>query len=259
MPLNNAQSIDEKPLKNASVTQEPSSVPESPGPSLGGSMFEEADSPAAPPSIESDAQKVNSEKNREDQDPQASMGFKVNDRRFWQLDEAELNEETPRSQTPSFVEQLKAQLEEKDQTLKNYIAAYKNEVVENLEKTKERLERDAASRIEQMRGKLAEPMLEVVDALDRSLKAGEQSTNFEALFQGVKMVHMLMLQKLQELGLQRIETVGKPFDPNFHEAVGVVPVTDAEQNNHIVAELRAGYTLGERLVRAALVQVGKVQ
>jgi molecular chaperone GrpE len=185
--------------------------------------------------------------------------FTVLDRRFWTLDQEELEDEKERRPSaPSFVEQLQQQLEDKDRQLKDYIAAYKTEVVEGLEKTKERLERDAATKIEQLRGQVAEPMMEVLEALERSLAAAQTNTSFEALHEGVRMVHMLMVQQLQVLGLQRIQTVGQEFNPALHEAVSVVPVAEPSRNNTILQEFRPGFTLGERLVRAAQVQVGKL-
>ncbi len=201
-----------------------------------------------------------------DQRPQAqeppegdeSRGFTVKDRRFWNVSEEERAEEEQRSERPSYVEQLKKELEEKDLQLKDYIAAYKKEVVEGLEKTKERLERDSAMKQDQLRGQMATPMLEVLDALEMSISAGEsRAADVSALIQGVKLVHQLMVQKLQELGLTRVETTGKAFDPTFCEAVAVVPVTDEAQHNIVMAELKPGFMLGERVVRPALVQVGK--
>ena len=184
--------------------------------------------------------------------------FTVLDRRFWTLDEEQLDQEEERPGAPSYVEDLKRQLADKDRQLKDYIAAYKAEVVEGLEKTKKRLERDAESRMEQLRGQVAEPMLEVLEALERSLVAAQTSASFDGLHEGVRMVHMLMVQKLQSLGLQRVATVGETFDPAVHEAVSVVPAADETQNNRVLTEFRAGFTLGDRLVRAAQVQVGKL-
>jgi molecular chaperone GrpE len=196
----------------------------------------------------------------EERDQRERPAFTVKDRRFWNVDGDEREaDESERPKLPSFVEHLKQQLEQKDKQLKDYIAAYKSEVVEGLEKTKQRLERDAEARLERQRGQLAEPMLEVLEALERSLVAAESGADAEALLQGVKMVHMLMLQKLQVLGLARLEVVGHPFDPSLHEAVAVVPVTDPAQDNLVINEIRAGFKLGEQLVRAALVQVGKLQ
>jgi molecular chaperone GrpE len=180
----------------------------------------------------------------------------VNDRRFWNLPPEELEAEEARPKLPSYVEQLRHDLEEKDRQLREYIAAYKREVVEGLEKTKQRLERDATQRAETLRGKLAEPMLEVLDALERSLAAS--ATEPAAIMEGVRMVHLLMVQKLGELGLQRIASLGQPFDPARHEAAAILNVSDPAQDRRVTAELKPGFTLGDRVLRPALVQVGKL-
>jgi molecular chaperone GrpE len=189
-------------------------------------------------------------------EPAASSGFKVSDRRFWNLAPEELEAEEERPKLPSYVEQLRHDLEEKDRQLREYIAAYKREVGEGLEKTKQRLERDAAQRVELMRGRLAGPMLEVLDALERSL-AVPPTADAATILRGIQMVHLLMVQKLGELGLQRIASVGELFDPARHEAAGVQAVSDPAQDGRVVLELKPGFSLGERVVRPALVQVGK--
>lgn len=185
-------------------------------------------------------------------------GFKVHDRRFWAVDEEQLEAEEERAELPSYVEQLKQQLEQKDQQLREYIKAYKKEVGEGLDRTKQRLERDASQQLEQMRGQLAGPMLEVLDALERSLEAAAASGSPEALLQGVQMVHMLMVQKLQEMGLERIPAQDQPFDPAVHEALAVAPVEDPAHDGLVVREISPGFRLGERVVRPAQVMVGKV-
>ncbi|MCC6746864.1 MAG: nucleotide exchange factor GrpE [Deltaproteobacteria bacterium] len=190
----------------------------------------------------------------------APQGFRVNDRRFWTLDQGELDAEAaqPRAQAPSYVQQLEAQVAEKDQQLREYIAAYKQEVVQGLDETKRRLERDLAQRMRQLRGDLAGPLLEVLEALERSLFAADRTSDLGAVKEGVRMVHLLMLQKLRELGLERVETVGRPFDPAVHEAVAVAEVTDAAQHNVVLVELTPGFCLEGRVVRAAQVQVGRL-
>lgn len=189
----------------------------------------------------------------------AKPAFTVNDRRFWTLSEGDLQAEVERPKQPTFIEQLQQQVDDKDKQLREYIAAYKKEVVEGLEKTKERLERDASQRMEQMRGQVISPMLEVLDALERSIAAAETSQDYSSLVQGIKMIQNLMIQKFQELGLSRVATVGQHFDPKLHDAVAVQPVSDPAQDNMVVAEFRPGFLMGERIIRPAYVQVGKLQ
>jgi molecular chaperone GrpE len=68
-----------------------------------------------------------------------------------------------------------------------------------------------------------------------------------------------MVQKLQELGLARLAAAGQSFDPTRHEAVAVQTVSDPAQDGVVVAELRPGFALGERVLRAAQVRVGKLR
>lgn len=185
-------------------------------------------------------------------------GFVVNDRRFWNLSDEELEREEERPRLPSFVEKLQQELEQRDTQLREYIKAYKKEVGEGLERTKGRLQREAAAELERTRGAMTEPMLDVLDAMERSLlAAGSASVNPESLLEGMRMVHQLMVSKLQSMGLQRIETVGQPFDPRMHEALAVAAVKDPAQHNVVLHELKPGFTMGERVVRPAQVQVGK--
>jgi molecular chaperone GrpE len=189
-----------------------------------------------------------------------AKGFVVNDHRFWKLNEEQIAAEDQKPRLPTYVEQLRQEVEQKDRQLRDYIAAYKKEVVEGLEKTKQRLERDSAARMEQLRGQIAGPMLEVLDALERSIAAAEASPTLGAsLLQGVKMVQLLMVQKLQEVGLTRMQSLGQPFDPARHEAVAVTAAAAPTQDNTVVAELRTGFLLGERVLRAAQVQVAKLR
>ena len=184
--------------------------------------------------------------------------FKVLDRRFWSEDEqAAEDSEEQRSDVPTYVQQLRNEVEDKDRRLREYIAAYKKEVGENLEETKRRLERDAEQRIKALRGEFAGPMMEVFEALERSLLAAQGTTDSQAMLQGLEMLRTLMMRKLKDLGIERIETVGAAFDPAVHEAVAVTQVEDSAQNNVVMAELSPGFSCDGRLVRAAKVQVGK--
>jgi len=101
---------------------------------------------------------------------------------------------------------------------------------------------------------LARDLLPVVDDLERALQhADEQS---QALAAGVELVHKSLLGVLARHGVERIEAKGKPFDPAEHEAVAVVATADAEENT-VIEEHRAGYRMGDRLLRPAMVAVAR--
>ena len=103
--------------------------------------------------------------------------------------------------------------------------------------------------------KLIADLLPVVDNFTRALEAVEQNPSVEALKEGVEATHRQLIDALQRVGLSRIEAVGQPFDPNFHEAIMQVAPTDGQDANQVVEELRAGYKLHDRVVRPSLVKV----
>ena len=218
---------------------------------------------AAPETSEPEANEPRDRESRAEksraEESEEGRGFQVKDRRYWNLSDEELEQEEEKPEVPSFVADLQRKLEEKDKQLREYIAAYKKEVGEGLERTKERLAREAELKQARTRDKMVLPMLDVLDGLERSVTAAEQSDNFGALLDGVRMVQKLMVQRLEEMGLTRVPGVGSPFDPAMHEALAVSPVTDPAQDKLVVMEFKPGFMLGERVVRPAQVQVEKIQ
>ena len=99
-------------------------------------------------------------------------------------------------------------------------------------------------------------ILPVIDNLERAMEAAESSSDLASFLDGMKMVLKLFDDSAAKLDLKRIETVGKGFDPNVHEAL-----QQQESAEHpagtILSEIQAGYTLGGRVLRAAMVVVAK--
>lgn len=108
----------------------------------------------------------------------------------------------------------------------------------------------------------ARDMLAVSDNLRRALdaipaearEAGD--AGFNALIEGVEMTERAMLSALERHGVQKLEPIGQKFDPNFHQAMFEVPNAEVP-NNTVVQVVQAGYTIGERVLRPAMVGVAK--
>jgi len=98
-----------------------------------------------------------------------------------------------------------------------------------------------------------EALLPALDNLDHAIAAAENSPD-KALLEGVKLARDEVLRVLGNFGVRRMSTAGAKFDPNFHEAV-MVEQTDKVPHQTVVEELRAGYTLDDKVVRAAQVKV----
>lgn len=98
-------------------------------------------------------------------------------------------------------------------------------------------------------------VLPVSDNLERAVQAAQKATDAASVIEGVTMVLRFFEDALNRLGVERIQTVGQPFDPGLHEAVQQV---ESEQSaGTVVLELTPGYRIGGKLLRPAMVAVAK--
>lgn len=108
----------------------------------------------------------------------------------------------------------------------------------------------------------ARDMLGVSDNLRRALDAvpaemrAAADAGLTTLLEGVEMTERSMLSTLERHGVKKIEPEGEKFDPNFHQAMFEVP-NPAVPNNTVVQVVQAGYTIGDRVLRPAMVGVAK--
>lgn len=98
-------------------------------------------------------------------------------------------------------------------------------------------------------------LLPVLDDLDRAAANMEQSDNIETLKEGVNLIIDKLGKTLAAKGLQKMETVGKEFNTDFHEAIAMVPAQEEAQKNHIIDCVQPGYMLHEKVIRHAKVVV----
>ena len=98
-------------------------------------------------------------------------------------------------------------------------------------------------------------VLPVSDNLERAVAAAQQAGDLKSVVEGVTMVLNFLGDALSRLGVERVESVGKPFDPSLHEAVQ--QVESDENAGQVVSELTPGYKLGDKLLRAAMVVVAR--
>jgi len=95
-------------------------------------------------------------------------------------------------------------------------------------------------------------LLPVIDNFERALKHVPKDLEGNDYVKGVQAVVKQFEKTLADLGVERIKTVGEPFDPNLHEAVST------EGDDQIISEeLQAGYRVGDQVIRHAMVKVGQ--
>jgi molecular chaperone GrpE len=96
-------------------------------------------------------------------------------------------------------------------------------------------------------------LLPVADNLERAVSAAQNATDVQSIVEGVRMVLRFYEDALGRLGVEKVPSVGQPFDPGLHEAVQQVP-SDSPVGT-VVTEMAPGYKLGGKLVRPAVVAV----
>ncbi|MDR1916404.1 MAG: nucleotide exchange factor GrpE [Synergistaceae bacterium] len=163
--------------------------------------------------------------------------------------EPEMKPDTVGACTESLAEQLDAARREAEE--------YKNEAARakaDFYNYRTRVERDRA----QYRILAAEDavcsLLPVLDNLERALSSVQERDS--PIYKGVSMVQRQFLSALQDLGLKAIEAQG-PFNPSLHEAVMVADVEGDDEDGAVLETLHTGYMLGEKVLRAAQVKVGR--
>jgi molecular chaperone GrpE len=106
------------------------------------------------------------------------------------------------------------------------------------------------------REELLKDLLPVFDNLERGIQSAQQAADVKAVTDGLGMILKQFETTLGRIGISKVGTVGKAFDPGVHEAIQQVETSDHAPGT-IVAEVQPGYVAGERLVRAAMVVVAK--
>jgi len=161
---------------------------------------------------------------------------------------AELELELNGDETDAAPDPLEVLTEERDRLREDLLRAQADFI--NFRK---RMEREKSEVVRRASQSLIEELLPVVDNFQLALANDEQSDP-ETWSEGVRLIHKQLLDLLNRKGLKEISCVGETFDPNIHEAVAVIQDPEVESNT-VVAELKKGYTLRDRLIRSPLVQV----
>jgi molecular chaperone GrpE len=100
-------------------------------------------------------------------------------------------------------------------------------------------------------------LLDVLDDCDRAEKQLNTSDDIALQKEGIQLVFNKIRSTMQAKGLSPMESIGKDFDAEFHEAITEVPVPDEKLKGKVIDEVTKGYALNEKIIRFAKVVVGK--
>jgi molecular chaperone GrpE len=124
-----------------------------------------------------------------------------------------------------------------------------------LENYKKRAIRERSEAWSRAQADLILRTLDVVDDLGRVAALDPAQTTAQALHEGVGLVERKLIKALESVGVERMDPMGQPFDPNVHEAVMTLPAPSPEADHTVGSVLQLGYRLNGTLLRPARVGV----
>ncbi len=175
----------------------------------------------------------------------------------------ENEEDNNDTQENTDTEEINKDEKKEDDSLEKEIETLKEEKIRllaEMENLRKRFEREKVETIKFGSINLARDILSPGDNLERALDALPEDENhpesIKNLIDGLKMVLKEFKNTLEKHGVKKIETLNQKFDHNFHQAMMEVENNEVEEGT-VVQEVQSGYTMHDRLLRAAMVGVSK--
>jgi molecular chaperone GrpE len=163
--------------------------------------------------------------------------------------------EEDRKEKEKGIEGLKKRLEETEKEGKDHYERLLR-VAADFENYKKRAAKEKEEWMKFANEDLLKAILPFIDNLERAVDHAEKVKDTGVMIEGVRLTLQHLLQVLNKFGVSPIESIGKPFDPTFHEAMLMVE-TDQHEPNQVVEEFQKGYLLNDRLLRPATVSVSR--
>ncbi|MDG4867231.1 nucleotide exchange factor GrpE [Guyparkeria sp. 1SP6A2] len=162
--------------------------------------------------------------------------------------EGEVEGQANRGGETSEIEQLKAQLAEKEEERLRMAAEMQN--------MRHRTEREVESARKFALERFVEGLLPVVDSLELGIEASRlEGATLEKIREGDEMTLKMLTQTLEKFGVEAVHPIGERFNPDQHQAMSMQP--HEGEPDHVIDVMQKGYLLKDRVVRPALVAVSK--
>ena len=187
--------------------------------------------------------------NNEEQKPQGSNPFAKDDVKPATDDinlEAETTDEQPAEECVDAISKLKDEIDKINNQYIRLAADFDNYRKRQMQEREALLKYGAEEALKKL--------LEALDNIDRAKASVENIDDVNTVKDSYNLVFKQIFDVLSKMGLEVIETKGKEFDPNLHEAVMQTPTSEYPENS-IIAELQKGYKLGDKILRPSLVNV----
>ena len=152
------------------------------------------------------------------------------------------------------IEDLNAQID----ALKAENSELKNQYLRkqaDFENFRKRMQREKQESIKYANSNLLQDLVTIIDDFERAIRSSEESRDFESFHSGIKMIEHQFVNMLErKYGLTRMESEGKEFDPQQHEAINMEESPEVDVQT-VVEDYQKGYMLNDRVLRHAKVKV----
>lgn len=188
-------------------------------------------------------------KNKTENEKNEEMNEQINEEQ--KINEAEKTESNETNLTENYEEKINALQQEINQYKE--LAMRKAAEFENY---KRRTENDQLNLLKYAAESLIIKLLPTIDDLERSLSHMNEETDVQKIKEGVQLIYNKFLKTLDDQGVKKIESIGKPFDVEFHEAL-MQRADDSVPQHTVIDELETGYMYKDRVIRHAKVIVSE--
>ncbi len=122
---------------------------------------------------------------------------------------------------------------------------------------RKRVTKEKAEIIKNGAEKVLAGLLPIVDDFERGLKATQAAESADSVREGMELIYNKLIKYLEANGVKAMESTGKDFDPDLHEAIATIPAPSEELKGKIVDTTQTGYTINDKVLRHAKVAVGE--
>ena len=153
-------------------------------------------------------------------------------------------------------EQQRSELDEANEKIAELNDKYLRQVAE-FDNYRKRTMKEKAELIKNGGERVMESILPVLDDFERALQNMSKDENAKEILTGIELIYNKFTSILKQNGLQKIETEGKDFDTDYHEAIAMVPAPAEELKGKVLDCVQTGYMLNDKEIRHAKVAVGE--
>ena len=162
------------------------------------------------------------------------------------------NPETEPNETETLTMQLEATQEALEKEKKEYLF-----LMAEFDNYRKRVTKEKAEIIKNGAEKVLSGLLPIVDDFERGLKAASQADTVDSVREGMELIYNKLIKFLESNGVKAMDSTGKDFDPELHEAIATIPAPSDDLKGKVIDTTQTGYTINDKVLRHAKVAVGE--